>query len=256
MLRGTVRHAAAVWRRNFLAWRKSAAPSVLGSFMEPLLYLLTLGYGLGRFVGAVDGAPYVNFLMAGILATSAMNTATFEGLYLAYTRMAVLRTWEGMLAAPLSVRDIVFGELLWMGSKATFSVTAILLVMSSLGHISSWQALWVVPLGFLNGITFGAMALVVTSFARSYDFFVYYVTLVVTPMILLSGVFFPSESLPTVIYYGAGVFPLQHMVALIRPLVLGYDSDWSIFVHLAVPLLFALGATSWAIRRLERRLLR
>lgn len=252
---GIARRAGAVWRRNFLAWRKSAMTALLGSFVEPLLYLLVLGYGLGRLVGVIDGMPYVRFLTAGILATSAMNSATFEGLYLAYTRMAVLRVWDGMLAAPLSVRDVVVGEVLWMGSKSLFSCSAILLVMWLLGQVAGWTALWVLPLALLSGVVFGGLALVVTSYARSYDFFVYYVTLLVTPMVLLSGVFFPTETLPFAVDAGMALLPLRHVVGLIRPVVLGQPPGWETLAHLAVLGLYAFAAMEFAVRRLERRML-
>ncbi|MFP5344926.1 MAG: nodulation protein NodJ, partial [Gammaproteobacteria bacterium] len=94
-----------VWRRNFLVWRKLFGPSMVGNFVEPLLYLLALGFGLGVFVGEMQGMPYSVFLASGLVCASAMNTATFEGLYSAYTRMAHQQTWGGMLATPLMVGD-------------------------------------------------------------------------------------------------------------------------------------------------------
>ena len=149
----------AVWRRNALVWRKSAKTALLGGFAEPLFYLFALGYGLGSFVGEVDGVSYIAFLTAGILSTSAMNAATFEGLYLAYTRMEVLKTWDGMLAAPLSISDVVMGEILWMGTKSLISAALILLVTAAFGLAAGWHALWVLPMAFLTGLCFGGMAL-------------------------------------------------------------------------------------------------
>lgn len=244
----------AVWCRNALVWRKSARTALLGGFAEPLFYLFALGYGLGSFVGEVEGVSYIAFLTAGILSTSAMNAATFEGLYLAYTRMEVLKTWDGMLAAPLGIGDVVMGEILWMGTKSLISAGLILLVAAGFGLARSWLALWVLPVGFLTGICFGAMALVVTSFARSYDFFVYYITLGITPMVLLSGVFFPLDSLPEPVRIGSAWLPLQHVVEMVRPLVAG-RADFSILRHLSVPIVFAIASSALAVRRLERRLL-
>jgi lipooligosaccharide transport system permease protein len=185
-----------VWKRNFRVWRKLAIPSLLGNFGDPLLYLLALGYGLGDWVGEIAGMPYVTFLASGIVASSAMNTATFEGLYSAYTRMTQQQTWAAMLAAPLEVDDIVLGETIWAGSKSTISAAAILLVGWALGVVQGATILLAVPAALLIGICFGAAALVVTAVAASYDFFLYYFTLVVTPMMLFSGVFFPLDHLP------------------------------------------------------------
>lgn len=243
----------AVWHRNALVWRKSARTALLGGFAEPLFYLFALGYGLGHFIGEVEGVSYIAFLTAGILSTSAMNAATFEGLYLAYTRMEVLKTWDGMLAAPLSIADVVMGEVLWMGTKSVISASLILLVAAGFGLAQSWLALWVLPIAFLTGLCFGGMALVVTSFARSYDFFVYYITLGITPMVLLSGVFFPLDSLPEPVRLGSACLPLQHVVELIRPLVSG-QASFSMLSHLAVPAGFALASATFAVRRFSHRL--
>jgi lipooligosaccharide transport system permease protein len=244
---------AAVWRRNALVWRKSMRTALLGGFAEPLFYLFALGYGLGGFIGSVEGLPYIKFLAAGILSTSAMNAATFEGLYLAYTRMEVLKTWDGMLAAPLSIADVVIGEVLWMATKSLISSSLILMVASAFGFADSWAVLGILPVAFLAGLCFGGMALVVTSFARSYDFFVYYITLGVTPMVLLSGVFFPHGALPESVRLGATLLPLHHVVALVRPL-LGGQADWSLLPHLAVPAGFGAVSLGLAIWRFKRRL--
>lgn len=245
---------SAVWRRNALVWRKSAKTALLGGFAEPLFYLFALGYGLGHFVGEVEGVSYIAFLAAGILSTSSMNAATFEGLYLAYTRMAVLKTWDGMLAAPLSITDVVVGEVVWLATKSVISASLILLVATAFGLTTGWLALWVIPVAFLTGLCFGSMALVVTSYARSYDFFVYYITLLITPMVLLSGVFFPLEALPDAVRTGVSLLPLQHVVEIIRPLVSG-RWDYALLPHLLVPIVFALVSASLATWRLKRRLL-
>lgn len=244
----------AVWRRNALVWRKSARTALLGGFAEPLFYLFALGYGLGSFIGEVDGFSYMGFITAGILATSAMNAATFEGLYLAYTRMEVQRTWDGMLAAPLGISDVVLGEVLWMGTKSLINSGLILVVTALFGLLPHWTALAVMPVAFLAGLCFGGMALLVTSFARSYDFFVYYVTLAITPMALLSGVFFPLDSLPEPLRVGMSCLPLFHVVEAVRALVAG-RLEWGIVGHLAVPLGYAVAATGVAVWRFKRRLL-
>jgi lipooligosaccharide transport system permease protein len=245
----------AVWRRNALVWRKSLRTALLGGFAEPLFYLFALGYGLGGFIGQVEGVSYIAFLGSGIIAASAMNAATFEGLYLAYTRMEALKTWDGMLAAPLDVSDVAMGEILWMGTKSVISAGLILLVAAGFGLIAGWPALWVLPIAFLAGLCFGGMALVVTSFARSYDFFVYYITLCITPMTLLGGVFFPLDAMPEAVRTLGAFLPLRHVVELVRPLLSG-RWDWRLAIHLAPLAGYALCSILFAIWRLRRRLLR
>ncbi len=249
-----LQRSKAVWWRNAFVWKRSAGRSMLGSFADPIFYLFALGYGLGSFIGDVQGASYIVFLSSGIIATSAMNTATFEGLYLAYTRMEVQRTWDGILATPIGIADIVTGEILWMGTKSLLSASSILMVTVLFGIVDNWMALWALPIAFGTGMCFGSMALVVTSFSRSYEFFMYYMTLVITPMILLSGVFFPLESLPELIQVGFGLLPLRHIVEMVRPLMAG-EPVASLYLHLLVPALFGLFSALIAVARIKRRLL-
>lgn len=244
----------AIWLRNALVWRKLSIPSLVGNFGDPFLYLLGIGYGLGAFIGDIDGLPYLAFFASGLVCSSAMNTATFEGLYSAFTRMTLQRTWEGILATPLRVQDILLGEAIWAGTKSLISASIIVLVASLLGAVHGWAAFAALPFLFVTGLTFGAMALLVTAVSPSYDFFLYYFTLLVTPMFLFGGVFFPVESLPAAVQWVVAVLPLVHAVDIVRPLLTGQPVE-QFGLHLAV-LLGYFGVTlALAIRLVRRRLL-
>jgi len=232
------RAALVVWRRNVLVWRKLIGPSLLINFGEPFLYLLGLGLGLGTFVGEMSGLPYLTFLASGIIASSAMNTASFEGMYSVYTRMVPQRTYESMLATPMDVDDIIAGEMLWCATKSTISGSAILLVAAMLGAVKSSDAVLAIPVTFLIGLCFAGPAIAMSAFSKSYDFFSYYFTLVITPMFILCGVFYPVQSLPEMLQAVVQVLPLTHAVALIRPLVAGQAVTW-LGVHIFVLLLYA-----------------
>ncbi len=217
--------AISVWRRNFLVWKKLAIPSVLGNLADPMIYMFGLGYGLGSLLPATlpqfGGGSYIAFLAAGTVCASTMNAASFEALYSAFSRMHVQKSWEAIMNAPVALDDVVLAELLWAAAKATLSGVAILVVVAALGLTSSPLALWAIPVIFLTGLAFAAPGLIITAVAPSYDFFMYYFTLFITPMTLLSGVFFPLEQLPAGFQTAAQVLPLTHAVALIRPLLLG-----------------------------------
>jgi lipooligosaccharide transport system permease protein len=184
-----------------------------------------------------------------------MNTATFEGMYAAFTRLELQRTWDGMLMAPLTLDDIILGEIVWCATRSVVSCAAIFIVAGFLVDEVRWLS-FVVVMGvvFLTGLCFGAMALVVTAFARSYDFFLYYFTLVVTPLMLFSGVFFPIEAMPGWLQAAAHAFPLAHAVEIVRPVMLGeVPHGW--VGHLAmiggVTLVAAYAATVFLRRRLQ-----
>lgn len=211
--------ALAVLRRNLLVWRRLFWAALLMNLGEPALYLLGLGLGLGHFVGEIGGMPYLAFLASGIVASSAMNTATFEGMYSVYTRMVPQKTYEAMLATPLRIQDILLGEMLWCGFKAAFSATGILLVAALLGVVHGFSALWALPAAFLTGLAFAGPAIVMSTIADGYDFFNYYFVLVITPMLLVCGVFYPVTTLPEGLRLLVDLLPLTHAVELIRPLV-------------------------------------
>jgi lipooligosaccharide transport system permease protein len=245
-----------VWQRNFQVWKKLAGPSILGNLADPLLYMLGLGYGLGRFLGEVQGVPYLTFLAAGTLAYSVMNSATFETLYSAFSRMHVQKTWDAILNTPLTLNDILLGELAWATSKSLLSGLAILLVIWALGLYADFaMTLWLLPVIVLTGLTFSGLGLMLNAVAPNYDFFLYYFTLFITPMVLLSGVFYPTDALPGWLATAAQGLPLTHAIALARPLVLGV---WPQAPLLNVVVLLAYAVTGFLIglRLTRRRLLR
>ena len=244
-----------VWRRNRLVWRKLAIPSMLGNLADPMLYMLGLGYGLGAMLPEVDGLPYIAFLAAGTVCSSTMMSASFESMYSSFSRMHVQRTWDAILNAPVLLEDVVLGEAVWAASKAFLSGTAVLLVAALLGVVPSALALYVLPLIFVTGLAFAGLGLVMTSLSPSYDFFMYYFTLAITPMMLASGVFFPLEQLPVWLKAAAQALPLTHAVALARPLMNGSIPDL-IAVHVLVLVAYATVSLYAALLLARKRLLR
>lgn len=210
-----------IWQRNFLVWKKLAVASVLGNIADPLITLLAFGYGLGSLLKEVDGIPYIHYLASGSICMSIMWAASFEALYSAFSRMHVQKTWDALLNAPLALDDVILAEMLWAATKSIFSGVAILLVMFCLGIGLHPHTVLVVPLLFLIGMTFGSLGLVFNALAKGYDFFTYYFTLVLTPMIFLSGVYYPSAQLPAWLQTIAHILPLNAAVNLVRPLLLG-----------------------------------
>ena len=215
-----------VFLRNLLVWRKLAIPSLVGNIAEPLMWLVAFGYGMGALVGRVTitttagtaTVPYILFLASGSICMSAMNAASFEALYSAFSRMHVQKTWDGIMNAPVNLDNVVLAEMLWAGFKAVFTATAILGVMLALNisHSPKLLATWPVLLG--AGITFSCIALIFNALAQGYDFFTYYFTLFLTPMMFLSGVFFPREQLPAPLLAFSDWLPLTNAVELVRPM--------------------------------------
>lgn len=235
-----------VYLRNLRVWRKLALASVVGNIADPLIVLVAFGYGLGRLLPEVAGVPYILFLAAGSLCMSTMTAASFESLYSAFSRMHVQKTWESLLNAPLELDDVLLAEWLWAATKSLFSGVAIMAVVWVLGISRAPTLPLALGVVVLTGLCFGAIGLCFNALARGYDFFTYYFTLIMTPMIFLSGVYYPVSALPDWLAPVAGALPLAAAVELARPLVIGeWPQDW--LRPLATLLGFAGGALYLAL---------
>ena len=244
-----------VFLRNFLVWRKLFIPSLIANIAEPLMWLVAFGYGLGSLVGDVqqgdEKVPYILFFASGSVCMSAMNAATFEALYSAFSRMHVQKTWDGIMNAPVRLDDVLLAEMLWAAFKAIFTVSVILIVMLALDISHSWKLFVAWPILLGVGITFSCLALIFNALAKGYDFFTYYFTLFLTPMMFLSGVFFPLDTLPEMVKWVAWCLPLTHAVALVRPLFMDQwpERPW---LHAAVLLVYTVAAF-WTALALTRK---
>jgi len=242
----------AVWRRNFLVWRKLFIASVLSNLADPLILLFGLGYGLGALLPSVAGMSYIAFFAAGTLCSATMFTASFESMFSGFSRMHGQKTWDAILYAPLTIDDVVAGEIVWAASKAWLSGATILAVAASFGLAASPIVVLALPVAFLVGLAFAAVGLIMTVLAKNWDFFSFYMTLIMTPMTMISGVFFPAEQLPRPVLAVAQALPLYHGVQLVRPLVAG---SWptSVLAHIAVLLAYAAAGYAIALYFARRR---
>jgi len=211
-----------VWQRNFDVFLKTITSNFLPSLLEPILYLLALGLGLGVFIQSIEGVPYINFIAPALVAISVMNGSFFECTFGSFVRMYFQKTFDAIIATPVSVEEVIAGELVWGATRATINSTTVLAVIAAFGLISSPLFLLVPLLAFLGGLMFASIAMCFTAIAPNIDFFNYPSFLLVTPMFLLSGTFFPLSQLPLPVQTAAQVFlPLTHVVNIVRGLVLG-----------------------------------
>ena len=243
-----------VWRRNLDVWLKYYKASLVGNLGEPFLYLIALGFGVGRFIQEIEGVSYLQFIAPGLVAASAMNSATFECTFGSFTRMTVQKTFHSIVATPISMEEVVVGDIFWGASKSLLSGTVILLVVFAIGLISSPFFLLIIPLIFLVGIMFASLAMVITAISPSYDFFSYFFTLAVSPMFLFSGIFFPLNDLPEWAQALAWMLPLTHVVNMFRSLAFGTFTV-SIFFDLIWISIFALVVFCLSVKLIKKRLI-
>jgi len=248
--------AIRVWQRNARVWLQFYKPSLVGNLGEPILFLLAIGYGLGKFVPDVGGISYIQFLAPGLVVSSGMYTATFECSFGSFTRMVHQKTYDAIIASPVNIEEVVTGDILWGATKSIIGGTIIMMVITAFGLVpNSWSWLAMPGVLVVEGLMFSSIAMVVTSVARSYDFFNYYFTLFITPMFLFSGIFFPLEAMPPWVVAASWCFPLTHVVAVARSMVLG---AWNL--KLAEDLLWIIVVTSVfylaAVLLIKRRMIK
>jgi lipooligosaccharide transport system permease protein len=259
---GTLRRSLRVVQRNAMVYRHSWIVIVSG-FFEPLFYLLGIGFGLGYFVQTVElrpglEIPYAAFVAPGLLAMSSMNGAIAETIFNVFFRLNYERIYEGMMATPLGIRDIAIGELIWSLFRGTLYAGAFVAVMALMGLVYSPWVVLVVPGAILLGAAFSAAGLAATSFMRTVQDFDLPMGLVVMPMFLFGGVFFPLsvyEEVSPLITWIIEALPLYRGVHLFRGLSTG-TLDLSMLFDVAYLLVFTAIGLWIAMGQMERRLVK
>ncbi|ATY84083.1 ABC transporter permease [Kyrpidia spormannii] len=246
----------AVFARNMDVFRRYWLNNLVSNFFEPFLYLLGMGVGMTRYVGGIDGVSYTAFIAPGIVASTAMFAATFESTYGTFVRMEFQKTFDAMIATPVNVEEVAVGELVYGAVKAAIVGVIILAVVEVFGFVPGWHysALLVPPAALLVGLVFSALAMTASTLVPQIDHFNYYITLLITPMFVFSGIFFPLEGLPSAVQAVAWFTPLMHGVRMSRELIFGtWTHVWADALWLAV----AAAALSWLpVILLRRRLIR
>jgi lipooligosaccharide transport system permease protein len=217
-----------VWRRNADVFTKTIGVNFLPSMLEPVLYLFAFGFGLGGFIPEINGAPYINFIAPALVAISLMNGSFFECTYGSFVRMYYQKTFDAIVATTISIEEVVAGELLWGATRGTLNSTIVLAVVGISGFFTS-QPLITAPffilipiIAFFSGLMLAGIAMCFTAVAPNIDFFNYPIFLLITPMLFLSGTFFPLSSLPqTAQGLALTALPLTQIVNLTRGTLTG-----------------------------------
>jgi lipooligosaccharide transport system permease protein len=243
--------------RNIVVGRRSWLLVVSG-FFEPVFFLLGIGVGIGALVGDVsyDGqlVPYKEFVAPAMLAAAAMNGAVYESTINVFAKLKWGKTYEGVLATPLGVRDVALGELIYALLRGGIYAAGFVIVMLAMNLIESWWAVFSIPAAVLVGAAFAAVGLIGVTFMRSWaDFSL--IELVTLPMFLFSATFVPLTEYPTAARVIVPLTPLYHGVELLRQLTLG-TVGWDTLVHVAYLATMTVVGLAVADRRLEGLLLK
>jgi len=248
---------AYVFLRNLYSYKRFIVPTFLVSLVEPLFYLVTFGVGMGAYMGAFGGKPYLDFLVPGVLASAAMMAASFECLYGTYVKIVHEKVYDSLIATPVSADEAVAGDIAWGSFRGLISGTLMMVVALFMGvaPAAPWRAALLLVFMVFIGILFGSLAMIVTSIAPSFDFFSYYTELAITPMLFFSGVFFPLDHFPAWMKVLAEFLPLTHAVRISRALFTGEPAS-GLGWRLAVLAVLAAAAFAVSVRMMRRRLIK
>lgn len=248
------RRAFRMWQRNRDVFFRLWCSLLPGFFIEPIILLVALGFGFGSFMGVIDEQDYIQFIVPGIIAGYAMSNAVFECSYGVYFRMEYRRTYDSVLATPLSVEDVITGEILWASTRSLITSVIILMVAFGFGLLPSPLALLVPFVAVLEGLMFASLTMVFTSLVPSVYSFSYFFTLFITPITFFSGAFFPLDSFPETIQTVGNIVPLTPAVNVIRSLINGefsVDLLPSVLYFAVLTVIFFI----MALRLMKRRII-
>jgi lipooligosaccharide transport system permease protein len=210
-------YALAVWRRNAVMYRRTWKWNILPNFFEPVLYLFSIGIGVGAYISEMGGTSYIAFLAPALVCVAAMNGASFEVTYNIYVRLVFEKTYDAMLTTPIDPDDVLTGEVLWAMTRAGIYGGCFYLVLTLSGLAPLPSSLWVLLVIPITGLLFACIGIVFSLRIPNIDMFSFYFTLFLTPLFLFSDVFFPlEERLAAPWLWIAEVLPLLHPVRLAR----------------------------------------
>ena len=258
ILRNVSLRAFRVWQRDFDVYLTNWKTEFLPPLTEPVLYVFAFGFGLGSLIHKIEyegrELTYLRFMAPGIVAVAIMFWSYFETTYSSFVRMYYQRTFDAILATPLLVEDVILGELLWGATKAVIASSIMLGMLSVLGLVAWPAGLWVLPLSVIAGILFSALGLIVTSVTKNISSFNLPMFLMIMPMFMFSGTFFPVSILPRWAFVIAWCLPLTHVSYLVRAAVLGWARG-PILISVLYVTVLALALAAISLRLMKKRLI-
>jgi lipooligosaccharide transport system permease protein len=246
-----------VWLRYLDVYRKNLVYGLSTTFVEPMLYLLSFGFGLGPLIGAVTVSghtvAYRPFVLSGLVAQTILFQAFFDAAYGGFVRMYYQKIFKAMATTPITLSEVLWGELLWDASRATFSASAVLLIGVILGDFNVSGALKTLPLCFLASLGFAGMGLLTAALAQTIESVSYPQYFFIFPMFLFCGIFYPLETLPPVVQAVANLLPLTAAASLVRSFLLGFPIRPQAILVLAA---WAIPLVWYSRRRMTSRIVK
>jgi len=231
-------------------WRATT----FSSTVEPTIYLLAFGFGFGSLVSRVGGLDYVQFVGTGTVATAVLFSSVFPAMFGTFVKYTFQRTYDAILAAPVDTEELVTAEGLWIAARAGTYGCVPLLVAMVFGLEPSWGMLTVPFIAFLSGLGWAFAGILIAALMKSIENFSYVTSIVITPLMLVAGTFFPIAGLPEWARVLANLNPLYHCVQLVRHAVFGFEG-WVDLYHVVFLVGFALLMWRLSIHYMQKKLI-
>ncbi|MBU6375327.1 MAG: ABC transporter permease [Bdellovibrionales bacterium] len=219
-----------VWLRHFAVFRKNIVYGMITTFVEPLLYLFSFGFGLGSVIGTIqvgnDHLSYRAFVLAGLVGQAVLFTSFFDGAYGGFVRMYYQRIFQAISVTPITLSEVLWGELLWCASRGVLSAATVLLMGFLIGDFSAWGCVVALPVIFLVSFFFASVGMLVAASSQTIESISYPQYLAIFPMFLFCGVYFPLAQLPQWAQGIAAFLPLTALLSVVRFLLLGFEWEW------------------------------
>lgn len=244
----------AVIERSVIAFKSSTWVVVLTGFVEPILFLFAFGFGIGELIGDItpegsEAISYAMYIAPGLLATSAMNGAIYDSTWNVFFKIKHGRLYESMLATSLGTLDVALGEIIWALMRGLMYATGFMAIVTPLGLVTSWWAILAIPAAVIIAFAFSAVGMAFTSYAKSYQQ-MDLINVILLPMFLFSGSFYPITVFPEWIQRTIQALPLWHAIELVRGLMLG-DISWALLGHTGYFVAMIVLGTFFTARRLN-----
>jgi lipooligosaccharide transport system permease protein len=244
-----------VWLRYWAVFQKNIWYGLITTFIEPLLYLASFGFGLGSMIGTIQAGgsevSYRAFILAGLVGQTVLFTAFFDGAYGGFIRMYYQKIFQAIAVTPVTLSEVLWGEMIWCASRALLSTTVILIIGVAIGDFSFGGSLVLLPLAFISAFIFAGIGMFVAALSKTIETISYPQYLFIFPMFLFCGVYFPISNLPELVQLAAWILPLTSFLSLARTLVLGFAFEWW---SILILLIWLLGMVILARRFMQARI--
>lgn len=245
-----------ITQRNWIVYKKDLVANISPTVADPALILVSLGLGLGTYLTNVEGMSYMKYLAPGLTVATALFTSFFESSYGFYVRMTFENVYKAMLTTPIGVKEVVFGEMIWVGLKGGIMAVGVAIVLAAFGLMTNP---FYIPLlfivGFLVAVPCGAMGLLATAMVRNINQFQSVYSFIIAPLYFLSGIFFPIDQMNEYVRWVAYFFPLIHGVRLAQAFFWDRDIADALILHGGILVLQSTFLCAWAYARIRKRLI-